>query len=156
MLSNRLPLLIALLLAAVTAGGLTMQLLPIYQAEEDKTKTSKAAPQLLKQESLTETRTHNIASFKLFGDMNKVIAAPTPIAKDLPKTNLKLKLTGVMASTASAEASALIEGPDKKTLNYRIDDELPGGASLKQVYADRVVIERSGRLENLVFVEVSG
>ncbi len=66
---------------------------------------------------------------------------------------MRLKLTGVLAGKDNLQAGALIEGPDRQTRSYRIDEEVPGGATLKQVFPDRVVLERSGRLENLVFEE---
>jgi general secretion pathway protein C len=67
---------------------------------------------------------------------------------------LRLKLTGILSAAADDTlAGALIEGPDRETLYYRPGESLPGNATLKQVYPDRVVIDRSGRLENLYFPE---
>lgn len=154
MLLYRLPQIIALVLCVVIAGSLYAQLRPLLLLSDkpanyqtvNKTNT-------IAQTTKTPQKTYNIASYRLFGDTAKIIKKPKAVSKDLPKTKLKLTLTGVMASGTVEDASALVEGPDKETLNYRIDDELPGGAILKQVYPDRIVLERSGRLENLVFVE---
>jgi general secretion pathway protein C len=71
--------------------------------------------------------------------------------EDLPKTNLRLILRGVSASKEIERVSALIEGPNKETLKYSINDTLPGNAKLKSVHEKRIVIERNGRLENLYF-----
>ena len=60
----------------------------------------------------------------------------------------------MLAGKNNILASALIEGPNRKTRNYRVDEEVPGGAILKQVYPDRVVLERSGNLENLIFLMI--
>ena len=154
MLSYRLPQIIALFLFAIISGGVYIQLSPLFFAPDVSTNitTPKNSGQTVQQTESPKS-THNIASFKLFGDAKKIIEKPKVVSKDLPKTKLRLTLTGVMASGQHENASALVEGPDKETLNYRIDDELPGGAILKQVYNDRIVIERAGRLENLVFVE---
>ena len=93
-----------------------------------------------------------IDEYKLFGtpQSNDQQAAAIK-TEDLPKTNLRLLLRGVSASTEIERASALIEGPDKETLKYAINDKLPGNAKLKSVHEKRIVIERNGRLENLYF-----
>lgn len=154
MLFNRLPLISALALCALICGSIYIQLAPIFIQDLKKDlKPTTPSSSVAQTNTNKPQKTHNISKFSLFGDVNKAISKPKPVAKDLPKTSLKLLLTGVMASGNNANASALIQGPDKQTLNYRINDELPGGATLKQVYPDRVVLERSGRLENLVFVE---
>ena len=91
----------------------------------------------------------------LFG---QPVVAPQPQAvqtENLPTTNLKLTLRGVSASPVEERASALVEGPDQQTQVYLIGDRLPGNAVLRAVYPNRIVIERSGRLENLNFPETS-
>lgn len=98
----------------------------------------------------------NIDQFELFGappDPNQQAEAVK--TEDLPKTNLRLILRGVSASTEIDKASALIEGPDKQTLKYAINDTLPGNAKLKSVHEKRIVIERNGRLENLYFPDAA-
>jgi len=98
-------------------------------------------------------KTHDISKFKLFGDSSLKTTEAIIVKENLPKTKLKLTLTGVLVSPTNTGAGALILGPDKQTQHYKINDELPGGATLKQVFADRVILNRSGRLENLYFVE---
>jgi general secretion pathway protein C len=100
-----------------------------------------------------ETKAHNIAKFKLFGETNLNPTTPVVTQKNLPKTKLKLTLTGVLVSPLDKEAGALILGPDQQTQHYKIGDKLPGDATLKQVYSDRVIISRLNNLENLYFVE---
>lgn len=77
--------------------------------------------------------------------------------ESLPVTNLRLVLRGVSANGADKKdgplTSALVEGPDRQTDYYRVGSQLPGRAALKAVYADRIVIERQGNLENLYFPE---
>jgi general secretion pathway protein C len=155
MLNNQLPIILALTLCAAISGGLYVQLAPFFQSMETQLSTPlKGSSSINPTLQRKTTKQHDIASFKLFGDATqKVIAKPKPVEKNLPKTNLRLTLTGVMTSPVASQASALIQGPDKETISYKVNDALPGGAKLKQVHSDRVVIERSGRLENLVFVE---
>ncbi len=94
----------------------------------------------------------NVSEYKLFGTPTKDQPEPKIAeTENLPKTNLRLILRGASSSDDINKASALIEGPDKETLKYVVNDSLPGNAKLKSVYEKRVVIERNGRLENLYF-----
>jgi len=89
----------------------------------------------------------------LFGELPKVTATPVQPTKQeaAPVTTLALKLRGVAAADVAAEALAIIEGPDGKSLPYRIGDTLPGDAELRAVHVDRVVLVRGGREEVLPF-----
>jgi len=155
MLLARLPLLVSILLCLALAGAMYWQLMPFYQQVmlETKAVSANKYTQITAAPKAQNKKTQNIAAFQLFGNTNSKPKKAAPVAKNLPKTTLKLTLTGVLASTNKKQASALIQGPNKETINYKINDELPGGATLKDVFSDRVVIERSGRLENLVFIE---
>lgn len=88
----------------------------------------------------------------LFGKVGKE-SPKKPIieVQDIPSTRLKLTLRGVSVSDDPEFASALVEGPDRKTGIYTIDAELPGNATLHEVYKDRIVINRKGILEKLYF-----
>jgi|GEM_PF-1495393 len=152
MLLSRLPLICAVLLAVILTGSIYWQTAPILKPETLNTTLT----QTKNTSTLTKNNAkaiHNIARFKLFGDANLKTAKATIVEKNLPKTKLKLILTGVLVSPSNEGAGALILGPDKQTQHYKINDELPGGATLKQVFPDRVIVNRSGRLENLYFVE---
>lgn len=159
MFLNRLPLLTAICLCILLSGAFYWQLEPIIKGliwpnEQTMTSTSsKNTPKPSSNKIESTKRQHNIANYQLFGDALAPVEK-TPIeTEELPETNLRLKLTGVLAGKNNVLASALIEGPDRKTQNYRINEDVPGGATLKHVYHDRVVLERSGRLENLIFEE---
>lgn len=159
MLASRLPLIIAISLCVLISGVFFWQLSPYIlpllgietSFEASKQATQNISPNIRKPEKALHD--YNIAGFKLFGDITKVEKKEIIQPETLPQTSLRLTLTGVLAGKDNVQASALIEGPDKQTRNYRIEEEVPGGAILKQVYADRVVLERSGQLENLIFEE---
>jgi len=70
-----------------------------------------------------------------------VVAAPS-VTQD---TRLPLSLRGIL----SGEGLALIEASGSGTKVYRIGDSLPGGAVLKDVLVDHVLIERAGVIERL-------
>lgn len=89
-----------------------------------------------------------IPQWHLFGEqVREQQAAPKP--ENLPETNLKLTLRGLIASSNPDEARAIVADPSGKENFYRIGDQLPGNAELEEIHADRIVIERGGRFETL-------
>ena len=92
-----------------------------------------------------------IASWHLFGEVGK----DKPVKKtavDAPETRLKLTLRGVFASDDSSSVSgarAIIGDPKGKEDSYAPGDPLPGGATLSEIYPDRIILERNGRFETL-------
>lgn len=150
--SSRLPLLLA------TVAGITMitvtawQGYRFWQNETDTTTTSPAMP--------TQTTTNvpqepniNLASLDLFGKPGEVATEAEADTENLPETNLRLFLRGVLAASGDFPGSALIEDDKSKTEAYLVGDELPGNATLRSVRANRIIIERGGKLENLYFPE---
>ncbi len=88
---------------------------------------------------------NRIASLHLFGEA-QITAEQLP--QDAPETRLNLKLHGVYA-TDSEDAMAVISGGRNDEKYYHIGDDVAGGAKLKAVYADRVILERNAQLETL-------
>ncbi|EGM71911.1 type II secretion system protein GspC [Shewanella sp. HN-41] len=69
---------------------------------------------------------------------------------DAPKTTLSIQLTGVVASTADQKGLAIIESSGSQE-TYSLGDKIKGtSASLKEVYADRIIITNAGRYETLM------
>ena len=147
MLAQRLPFLTAIALCFLISGLIYWQLhpmiLPLLQGQDMSQST---ASQLLNHTTQIEViekseisqKNYNIAKFKLFGDASTPVKKAPVVTEKLPQTTLRLTLSGVMAGKDNILASALIEGPDRQTRNYRVDEEVPGGAILREVYADRV------------------
>ncbi len=88
-----------------------------------------------------------LAGVHLFGTALQGPAPTAPI--DAPETHLNLSLRGVFASRDPQEALAIISDPGGKEKPYRVGEALPGGATLHEIYADRVILSRGGRLEAL-------
>jgi len=86
-----------------------------------------------------------VADLSLFGRPDTAVAAR---GVDAPETRLNLTLRGVLA-TGSPFARAIVAAAGGNELSYRVGDPLPGGATLDQVLADRVILQRAGRLEAL-------
>jgi general secretion pathway protein C len=83
----------------------------------------------------------------LFGQAQS--AASSQSAAAIPETQLKLVLRGVMASTDPKTATAIVADPSGKEDFYTVGKELPGGAILKEVHAQYIVLSRGGRFETL-------
>lgn len=75
---------------------------------------------------------------------------------DLPETTLQLILKGVISSVSVDQSLAVISQRKSPAVEevYGVGDELPGRAVIKEIYGDRVVLSRSGKLEILPFDEV--
>ncbi|MDX1803039.1 MAG: type II secretion system protein N [Alcanivorax sp.] len=68
---------------------------------------------------------------------------------DAPDTRLRLELLGVFQTSDTSKATAIIAEQGKEGKLYHIGDSIPGNASLEEVYPDRVILRRAGRLETL-------
>ncbi|GHG75417.1 type II secretion system protein GspC [Alishewanella longhuensis] len=93
----------------------------------------------------------NLTRYPLFGKAEPVVAT-TPVAvTEAPKTQLNVKLTGLVAVPAKPEAgSAVIEHRGTEA-TYAVGDMLEGTrAKLHQVLDDRVLLEQNGRFETLM------
>lgn len=152
-IDRRIPLFLAL------AATLAMLVLTGWQGYQFwQTETRHTLPQSTSPATGSSTRGATVpkvelASLELFGTTSATGEAQITDTENLPETNLRLLLRGVLASDGDFPGSALIEDDKSKTEAYLVGDELPGNATLRTVFANRVVIDRSGKLENLFFPE---
>lgn len=131
----KLLLIFFIFLALVTITRTTMDL---SSAASDTQSQSAATPP-------PPTRTHlnNIAEFHLFGTFNQNL-------NNLPQTMLQLTLQGIALSTDPGEPSrAIISAPDGQTNVYRAGQTVPGGAIIKEIKRDLVVLDDNNQLESL-------
>jgi len=91
----------------------------------------------------------------LFGTAEAGRLVQTQPAPEAPETRLNLTLKGVYA-TGDARALAIIASGGRNEEFYKVGDSIPGGARLKAVYPDRVILERNGRLETLRLPKAKG
>jgi len=94
-----------------------------------------------------------LAGMHLFGQPPAIIPSNQPEAApdDLPETNLRLVLTGVMAAEPQTSSRAFIRVGATDAKVFAVGEEITSGATLEGVYLDRVVLRRAGRLETLRF-----
>lgn len=89
-----------------------------------------------------------IAAAHLFGRARA--RTPTVAARNAPETSLDLTLAGVAAANPDRLSYAIItSGARGGKDTYGIGARLPGGALVRQILPDRVVIAHDGRLETL-------
>lgn len=137
--------LILVIFLAWLLAKLSWQLLPKPDSSVSvlpvQTMTNRPVPQDL---------TH-LTRYPLFGKAEPITATAPVAVTEAPKTQLNVKLTGLVAVPARPEAgSAVIEHRGSEA-TYAVGDMLEGTrAKLHQVLDDRVLLEQNGRFETLM------
>lgn len=85
-----------------------------------------------------------IAQRNLFGKPDAV----RPAVVDAPETQLNLTLTGIL-SIGDVDGIAIISQGSGSEDIYKVGDSVPGNATVREVYADRVLLDSSRGLEVL-------
>ena len=139
-----LGLIIVLLLAA----QITWKLMPVSDNQANW------QPSPVSASSAKRVELDAVRNLLLFGQVDSNNSRPKAEVveqiTDAPKTNLSILLTGVVASTSEQHGLAVIESSGNQE-TYSLGDKIKGtSASLKEVYADRIIITNSGRYETLM------
>lgn len=94
-------------------------------------------------------KTRDIAKWHLFG-VKEVIKEPVvPRVTEIPETKLNLILRGIFASDDPTKGGAIIADTRKEENFYTVGAQVPGNATLKEIYPDRVVLMRNNQFETL-------
>jgi general secretion pathway protein C len=133
------------LLVTAQLAALMGALAPLFKnvVEPDVTTLVRAAPALPTLERL--------AGAHLFGEAAEVAMQTTQTETSAPltATPLDLTLTGTLFDERGGVHRAII-GDGRTERSYQLGEELAiGGARLRAVHADHVILERDGRLETL-------
>ncbi|MBC7660647.1 MAG: hypothetical protein H7249_13210 [Chitinophagaceae bacterium] len=94
--------------------------------------------------------------FNSDGKVGDSVDGPTSkkVSNQVLKTDLPLKLVGVIFSGDPFNGLAMIEvGTNHKVTSYMIGDKLAEGATLYQVFDDRIILERGGGREYLELIK---
>lgn len=97
----------------------------------------------------TRPDVRQVADWHLFGSAPQAAAAGGAAPIDAPETRLNLVLRGVLSSNDPEGARAIIAEPNGTEKYFRVGSSLPGGAELKEIHADRIILLRAGRPETL-------
>jgi general secretion pathway protein C len=97
----------------------------------------------------------NLEGWHPFGEASLVTAQSVVVAADVPDTTLPLVLNGVQGYEDPMDGYAFISSGRGEQKLYHAGAVIEGanGATLHSVYADRVLIDRSGAVETLRFPE---
>ncbi|WP_281559274.1 type II secretion system protein GspC [Thalassomonas sp. RHCl1] len=141
---------IFLLVAYIAYLGAQITWMLVPDPAANNTATSLPGNQKVSAEKQTVS-VSKIQALNLFGEYNSQAVEEEVIEiEDAPETRLNLTLTGVVASSNSDNAAAIIEHQSSQE-TYGIGDLITGTrATLEQVHNDRVLIKQSGRLETLM------
>ncbi|VAW95343.1 hypothetical protein MNBD_GAMMA21-1455 [hydrothermal vent metagenome] len=99
-----------------------------------------------------QPRLRTVANLHLFGEVNRT-ATTVKAPVDAPKTGLKLTLRGVFAASDAGQALAMIADARGEEKVYRKNETIFSGVILHDIFADKVILERSGNFETLSLVE---
>jgi general secretion pathway protein C len=122
------------LLLAWLLAELTWSLIP----RRSTATVSNAAPKV----AAHQVDAERVADQHLFGTAQAGNAGPAP------DTTLAFTLHGIAAGKRAADSRALIEANGDEE-PYGVGAQLPGGVKVHAIYADRVILDRGGRLETL-------
>lgn len=152
-ISSRLPVILAIVAGLGMISATAWQAHGFWQSETMS--AAGASGSVTPNNGQTERQVPDIdlASVRMFGDEGQAAAEPEADIDNLPETNLKLTLRGVMSASGDFPGSALVEDDKRRTEAFLVGDELPGNATLRAVRPDRIIIERGGALESLFFLE---
>ena len=152
-ISPRLPLVLAIAAALAMVLVTGWQAYGFWQSENASVGSDRGLSEGSNQQSRQREPDVALSSLLIFGNADKAASAPEEDIDNLPETNLKLLLRGVMSASGDFPGSALVEDNKSQTEAYIVGEELPGNATLRAVRPDRIIIERAGALENLFFPE---
>lgn len=92
----------------------------------------------------------NIAAWHLFGFYQPpVTLVNSQNIGSLPTTRLQLKLIGLFTDSNPKLSKALISAEGQPAKSYGVGDNVPGGATVYEILADRVILQQDGQLERL-------
>jgi general secretion pathway protein C len=89
----------------------------------------------------------SIAKWHLFGNPQSVNLAT--IARSTPATALRLTLRGTLAMPDTTQGIAMIADEQGHERGYNVGDDVAANVKLVEVFADHVVLNHEGALENL-------
>lgn len=152
--NQRLATVVSLMLVVACAYVLVEISWMFFPQDEDDMMLVRQQTQPLLKNQSPDNNFARVTAANIFGVSDEVAI----IKQDkVPETKLNLTLKGVLAATPMNRASAIIaKGKAGKEDIYGIGDKMPGGVSVKEIYADHIVLERGGRLEILKLQKISG
>jgi general secretion pathway protein C len=133
--ARRLPLACNLLLILLIAASLARIGWLLYPLPQSRFELPVPTALPARSGQLPKVNVEQIAAANLFG-LRQSTGTTAPVK-------------GILAFGSETASRALIADGSGKEKPYAVGDDVPGGAILKAIHADRVILERSGRFETL-------
>ena len=146
-------------MVAKPAADLTWKIFDVGGSKNETSAISQITKQKIGKKFVNSTRGKvqgvdtSAADFHLFGKAGRVVVAPiSDMPLDVPKTSLNLVLKGVVAAMPMDRALAIIneKGSRKEDELYSVGEKVMGMAEIREIYADRIILRRGGKLETLM------
>ena len=131
---------------AYQLATLTWKLVP------GSTPVAEAAPRALGAGGVAPTSDYSVlTNSRLFGEAAEQPAVAAAPVVDAPDTTLSLTLKGILSKEGDLNGSVIIANSRSEEKTYYVGQtiEAADGTTLHSVYADRVLLDRNGRLETL-------
>ncbi|MGY3914134.1 GspC family type II secretion system variant ExeC [Aeromonas australiensis] len=145
---SQLALLALLIMLAQQSAALTWRLLTL--ASPQTTQPWQPSAVAVNGQSNPHLELGEVSRLALFGKALPKAQAKASVAANAPRTQLNAQLSGVLASSDPAKSIAIIAMSGIQN-SYGIGDMIDGTQTrIRQVYPDRVIIERDGRDETLM------
>ena len=150
-INQRLPMIVSLLLVVACAHALA-KITWMFVPQEDAPVVTTVKPTTqANNAAVRQQAIRQLTSAHLFGVADQPAAAKQTTA---PKTRLNLVLRGVVAAEPMEMSLAIVaRGKKGKEEAFSIGDKIPGGVTIKEIHADRIILSRNGRLETLFMVK---
>ncbi|MEZ5564940.1 MAG: type II secretion system protein GspC [Gammaproteobacteria bacterium] len=148
--NTHLPLVVSVV-AVILLGYYLARLFWTLYPEGPATPWQPPALQSVASQSATDATDYStITAAHLFGEANtKAPDVSDDAALNAPDTSLSLQLRGAIAAEDPKYAHAIIADANGNEKVYFVNGSLPGGATVQQIQADRVILARAGQLEVL-------
>lgn len=115
-----------------------------YQARAPRVMAIPAAQQMTR-----SVHPQQIARLHLFGKPNVRKKPVKPVVAPVQETRLNLTLRGIAAENDKHDGLAIIQQPNKQEKHFKVGDTVFGLATIKEIYADHIVLLRNGKYETL-------
>jgi len=107
------------------------------------------------QTSQSSVDVDTIASAHLFGEQSITDrGAEQREIINAPETRLNLVLTGIVSQSNGERSRALIKSGRSDQEGYAVGEDISNNVTLHKIYANRVILDRSGRFETLTLESV--
>ena len=151
LLNNRLPIVLNILFilaCTYSLSQLSWMLIPHNQTSQQPAPLKNTQQRISTRQTELQRKIQQIPQSHLFGNYESD-AVTAPLQTDAPQTRLNLLLKGLLSATSMQNASAIIAlGKGGNEDSYSVGDRV-SSATVKEIYADRVILENNGRFETL-------